>query len=645
MIVAVKSLAGLGGLPVDRSALSAWLRRNGIPTVMKSGPGGKAEHVRLSDLPETVRLAYLKQQIETLHLDPGTYDDAAHEAFMQASPSRRDRAERKAAMARLLVSLGPTVRWEERLRLVHDQFGKEGASKPRLKALLTAVKGVDPINYAPALLDNYKGSPSCFEITPKAWQYFMTTIRDAAPEFPLIQAWRDTRDVGKKQGWHWPSYPTVYSRWRELSEAQRHAARYGRADAVKRFAQPIHRDKTSIGPLEWVSLDGRTKDFWTDRGDGRPLRMTMLVLVDVATNMVLDFEIASSENAADTVRLIKRTCETYGIFDRLYTDNSTAFAGHLVAGGNIHRFRNAGKTAPELQPPGICKHLGIDLHYALPGNGQAKIAERTFAVFSRGIDNRPEFKGAHAGHEPGASPDSDVVPIPFDLAERIVRNAINRHNRETGRRSQGALGRSYEQMFQDEVAHRIKRQPTARQLYLAGLMYKPVSVDRNGQVKVNGWVYGSPTTQLTLLKHHGTGQKILLGRDPDDFSAPALAFDLKGNLICEGIEPVQRGAYGSVTGIREAARNRKAARTAVASAEAANDYMADAEFKATLAMLDAPDPVPNGQEDQVVAGRFGAPLKDRPASETDAQEAVPAEFLRNMDTALAAWRAKGGKPA
>jgi len=66
MIVAVKSLAGLGGLPVDRSALSAWLRRNGIPTVMKSGPGGKAEHVRLSDLPEDVRLAYLKQQIETL---------------------------------------------------------------------------------------------------------------------------------------------------------------------------------------------------------------------------------------------------------------------------------------------------------------------------------------------------------------------------------------------------------------------------------------------------------------------------------------------------------------------------------------------------------------------------------------------------
>jgi len=100
-----------------------------------------------------------------------------------------------------------------------------------------------------------------------------------------------------------------------------------------------------------------------------------------------------------------------------------------------------------------------------------------------------------------------------------------------------------------------------------------------------------------------------------------------------------------VTGIRDAARNRKAARTAVATAEAANDYLTDAEFKAALALLDAPDPVPNDQEDHVVAGRFGAPLKDRPCQALKAQEAVPVEYLRNMDAALADRRAKGGKPA
>jgi putative transposase len=367
-----------------------------------------------------------------------------------------------------------------------------------------------------------------------------------------------------------------------LTEVERHAARYGRADAAQRFAQPIHRDKTSIGPLEWVSLDGRTQDFWADRGDGRPIRLTMLMLVDVATNMVLDVELASSENATDTVRLIKRVCETYGIFDRLYTDNGSAFAEHLVAGGNVHRFRNSGSNTTIQQPPEICKNVGIDPHFALPGNGQAEIAERTFAALSRVIDDRPEFKGAHAGHSPGASPDIKVVPVPFNEAQRVIRREIDRHNREAGRRGQGALGRSYKQMFRDELANRIRHQPTARQLYLSSLMYKPVSVDRSGQVKVNGWIYGSPATQVTLLDYHGKDQKILLGRDPDDFNAPAIAFDLDGNLICEGIEPVHLGAYGSVKGIWDAARNRKAARTAVAVAEAANDYLTDTIFRPLL---------------------------------------------------------------
>jgi len=393
------------------------------------------------------------------------------------------------------------------------------------------------------------------EISDKAWQFFLTTIRDAGPDFPLIQAWRDARDVGRKMGWAWPSYPTAYRRWTGLSEAQRLEARRGRADAARWLTQPAQRDKTSIGPLEWVSLDGRMLDFWVDWGDGRAVRPIMLALVDVATNMVLDYGLAPSENAADTVRVIKRICQTFGIPDRIYTDNGSSFAGHMVAGGNVHRFRNGGKKPEGIQPPGICKQMGIKLHFALPGNGQAKIAERTFATLSRVIDDRPEFKSAHAGHAPGASSDAKVRPVPVQTAMDVLKREVQRHNRETGRRAQGAQGRSYEQMFREGLAIRVMRKPTARQLYLSGLIYSPVAVDRFGMVKKHGWVYGSPQTQEVLLRFHGKGQRILLGRDPDDFSAPAIASDDSGNLICEGIEPVQVGAYGSVEGIRTVARN------------------------------------------------------------------------------------------
>lgn len=648
-MIKVRSLCGIGGVPVDRASATAWCVRHGVkPTRLKAN-GGNAEFVSISALPAYVRLAYLRRDLDTLELDPGTYDDAAHEALSEASPARRDRAERKAAIVRMLTALrAQGVKEGESFALVREKFGDKGTSKPSLKRLLKAVQGVDPINYAPALLDDYKATVKRAEFSEEAWQFFLTLIRDAAPEWPLTSAWRDVRDAGKAMGWAVPSYQTFYRRWTELSETQRLHARQGKAETAKRLTMPALRDKTSIGPLAWVSLDGRTLDFWGDWGDGKVSRPVMLALVDVASNMVLDWELAPSENAVATVRLIKRVCERYGIFDRLYTDNGSAFAGHLVAGGNVHRFRH-GKAKDGAQPLGICQHMDIKLHFALPKNAQAKIAERTFAVLSRAVDDRPEFKGAHAGHAPGASPSAHVQPVPIDKVRSVLRREIARHNCETGRRSQGARGRSYEQVFRDGLAERVTRKPTARQLYLSGLIWKPVAVDGDGRVHVNDCTYGGPDTQDALLRYRGKGKRILLGRDPDDFSAPAMAYDEDGHKICEGIEAVKIGKYGSVDGIREAARNRKAARVAAAQAEAANDYMGKKEFEAAMAALDAqthalqePDMPP---ATDVVKGRFGAPLRERKPQEPKSEEIISAKMYQNQRKAFAARLAKKGKSA
>jgi len=229
------------------------------------------------------------------------------------------------------VSLGQSVGWANRIRLVQERFGDEGTSRPTLKRVLKAVKNVDPINFAPASIPAYKGTTARANISPEAWRFFLTTLRDAAPEFPLIQAWRHTRDIGRKSGWDVPSYPTFYCRWQDLSEAQRHTARHGRAEAIKRLAQPALRDKNSIKALKWVSLDGRTQDFWVDFGDGRAVRPIMLALIDVASNTVLGFELGPSENAAGTVRLIKRTCERCGNWACLTPTTVPPSPGYLVS--------------------------------------------------------------------------------------------------------------------------------------------------------------------------------------------------------------------------------------------------------------------------------------------------------------------------
>lgn len=635
----VSDLCALPGVPTTPFGVRKWLSRHAIQIT----PLGQTFTFHLSDpnLPAPVRVAYIQRECARAGLAAGVYDDHAHEVFADAPASMRAEAERKAAIARLLLTAGKLLSWPEKIALVASQFGEKGASDASLRRVLSAVEGVDPINFALALLAADKCGRPKTETSAEAWSYFLTALRDAGEGYPLRSAWRDVRDLAPGQGWRWPSWPTVYRRWEALTDAEKLTIRVGREEAARRLAQPAMRDKTSILPLEWVSLDGRTQDFWAVGEDGKVRRHTFLALVDCASNVVLDWELAEAENATSTVRLIRRTCETYGIFDRLYTDNSRSFSGHLVAGGAVHKFRNAPKALDGVKPLGICHHLGIALHFATPRNGQAKIAERCFESLSRVIEDRPEFKGAHAGHSPGASPDARVRPISLDEARRILLREVNRYNAEAGRRGQGMRGRSYREVFEAGMKLRTRRVATARQLYLAGLVYTPVAVDRWGRVTVDGWTYGDPDTQEDLLRYHGGGERILLGRNPDEFEQPALAYDDAGNLICEGILPVKAGDYGSVDGIRTAKRNRAAVNVATRRLDEAGAFLDASRFKELTDSIPDPGPLAPAPA-SVVEGQFGGTLKlARPVAVEPVQDArkgrsgVPEEYLQNLDAHIA----------
>lgn len=642
-LVSVTNLMDLRPMPSSKPACIAWLRRYRVDLHAV----GCSFFVKLTDLPVDVQRAYELREIEAAGLDAGVYDDAAHDRFDEATPTMQAAALRKAEIARFMMKGGAALGLPHSLphsltAAVQQKFGSDGTNEMTLRRILRKINGVDPINYAPALLPPYsRVGRAKAEISDDAWALFMTIVRDAAPQFPLKQAWRDVRDSAVHRGWHWARYRTVMRRWEALPESQRLAARLGRAEAISQLTMPAKRDKTTIRPLEWVSLDGRTQDFWVDFGDGKPVRPVMLALVDVASNYVLGYEIARSENAVATGRLIRDVCQKHGIFQRLYTDNGSAFAGHLVAGGATFKWRGKATGKPGVKRLGVCYHLGIDVKFALPKNARAKIAERTFAALSRVIDDRPEFKGAHAGHAPGASPDKNVVPVPVGTMENVIRREIDRHNREAGRTGQGARGRSYEQIFADGLADAIICRPTAKQLHLASLIYTPASVNRWGQVQIDRWTYGGPDTQDELLRWHGQGQ-ILIARDPDNFDAPAMAFDDSGRLICRDIMPVKAGAYDSVDGVRDASRQRKAARAAVAQAEVANAYLDGAAMEAALAQLGAPEATPTPKSAKVVGGKFGGLQPARRAEPEAAprrKSHLTPEMIERMD------RATGWKPA
>lgn len=69
---------------------------------------------------------------------------------------------------------------------MRERFGAEAPSRASLKRILATVQGVDPINFAPALLAGYQyESGHHATIHPDAWSFFLTTLHPAGDGFPL----------------------------------------------------------------------------------------------------------------------------------------------------------------------------------------------------------------------------------------------------------------------------------------------------------------------------------------------------------------------------------------------------------------------------------------------------------------------------
>ena len=237
-IIPLRTLRGLGGLPTDRTSLSDWMKRRSIPISRTSGRGGQQEAVSLSDLPEELRLAFIQRECEQAGLPAGVYDDHAHEAFAAVTPSMRAQAERKAAIARLLLTAGTMLTWPQKVALVASKFGKKGVSVASLRRILTAVEGVYPINFAPALLAAEKSGRPKTDMSGEAWSYFLTALNKAAEDYPLRSAWKDVRDLAPEKGWRWPSRSTVFRRWNALTLVEQLTIRVGAEEAARRLARP-----------------------------------------------------------------------------------------------------------------------------------------------------------------------------------------------------------------------------------------------------------------------------------------------------------------------------------------------------------------------------------------------------------------------
>ena len=281
MILHVANLVGIEGLPSSPFGIRKWLVRKAVPITGE----GKRFTFHLSDLPAPVRRAVLEREAERAGLEPGVYDEEAHEELMGATPGMRAKAERLAEIA--LFVLARRNAWLSRAEVfaaARAQFGADCTSDASLDRLSRRVDGVDPVNFAPALLDGYSraGAPKT-TISHEAWAVFEGGLKAAFKTHRIIALYNDVAALAKVNGWAWPSYPTIQRRLKALPLAERIALREGRDAAHKALYQAQLRDSSGLRAMEWVVLDGRTVDVWVTWEDGAVIRPTVIGLVDQAS--------------------------------------------------------------------------------------------------------------------------------------------------------------------------------------------------------------------------------------------------------------------------------------------------------------------------------------------------------------------------
>lgn len=638
MKLSVSDIVGIPGVPSTNRGVRDWLKRNGVPL----SEDGNRFIFELSDLPTEVRRAWVERDIEASGLALGMYDDEAHADLLAAHEGMRVEAERKAAVARFIVARRQAgVTWPLVQAAVWDRFGKAGNSAASLLRYAAQVEGVDPVNFAPALLAQYCGGAPKADITPEAWTLFEGSLKGAFKTHRVIAVYNDVVKIAGQKGWNWPSYSTVMRRFDALPMAEQIAIREGRGAAHGQLYQSRLRNSSGLKSMEWVVLDGRTVDVWVRMTDGAVMRPTLVGLVDQASGKVLGIEIDRSENAQAVARLERNVFAKYGAADNLLTDNGGAFSGHVHAGQVEHKHRNKGNRRRDLEPPGLHIHCGFNLHFALPKNAQAKLMERKFADMSREIDTCPEFQGAHAGSHSGEKPEGPIDPVPYDLFERVYLTKLAEYNARKGRRSQGCKASgtsSYDDAFKALGKDRMKRPLSEGQLRLATMEWALSTVLPDGRVNGKpGWVYGEDMddgSQDKLMRFQG--KKVWVATNPLDRREPAMVCDtLTGTIIAKAVHNVERGDFVSADQARRAAQGRAHVRKSTKRIAEIDEQAAKAELLAVYGTLPEDDVTP---EDTVVKPHFKGAIRPERSLDDSAQRKVSSfitpEMQRNRDTAI-----------
>lgn len=438
----------------------------------------------------------------------------------------------------------------------------------------------------------------------------------------FTDSYRDAVRIAVAQGWDVLPERTMRRRLdREVSQPTQALMRKG-VEAVKRMFPAQKRDKSALHALQAICGDFHKADVFVQwpGPKGEPptvLRPQLCVFQDIYSGKVLSWRVDVSANSSAVLLAAGDLISDWGIPDEVLLDNGREFAAKAVTGGAPTRFRFKVK---EDDVPGLFTSLGCTVHWATPYSGQSKTIERAFRDWAQRIWKDVRFQGAYTGHKPDAKPeDYGSRAVPLQVFLDVVAERIAEHNAMEDRRSEIAMGRSFDQVFAESYATAPIRKATEAQRRFWMLGAEGLRADtRNGLISFMGNDYWEPWC------FEIAGARVVVRFDPADLHEGLHVYS-QDNAYLGHVACREKVGFFSLEGAREQARARAAHRKAVQAEAAAHRRMTKAELGEHLTALAAAPPVP-APEAKVVRAVFGKSTSVPPAADAPEGGAVIADL-------------------
>ncbi|MFB9148726.1 transposase domain-containing protein [Roseovarius ramblicola] len=630
--------AGLPDLPGTKRKVNEMAKREGWSAQpgkvrRRRGAGGGVEY-HWSVLPMRARLRLGSEQATRQAAQAGANEAWAR--FDAAGDTARAEAERRLSAIAQVESLegaGLT-----RSMSVREVARKLGCSEKSIWNWLGMLEGVSAADRLAYLIDGraVRKSPG---LRADLDDEFCALVRSdwLRPSQPSLTSCYDRAArvwLGEKRNSAVPPLHQV-RRWMKanVSKPTEVFMRKG-AEALKRFYPAQTRSKAFMVPMECIQGDYHKFDVFVQwPGIATPVRPQLMAWSDVYSGKLLAWRLSDTANS-HTVQLVTGDLiREWGVPQSVLMDNGKEFANKAMTGGD--KTRNTFKVMDE-DIPGLLPLLGIEIHWATPYSGQSKPIERAFRDLCDRVAKHPAFDGAYTGNSPMAKPeDYGSRAIPLEDFKAVLEEELAHHNARPGRRSEVAMGRSFNEVFNEGYARATIRRATDEQLRLWLLRAEGVRAKRgNGALKLYDTEYWSE------WMYRIAGEKVVARFDADDLAAGLEVYDLKGRYLghAECREVVQ---FFDVDQSRDHNRKRKAwMKAQKAEAKALREYTA-AELAARLRASGdlAPDePLPEAQVHQLVTPHKAAPKRRAATPEDTEREAAHSATIARLEERRAAPR-------